>query len=510
MLNKLKLNFHFNALMSLLAGGLLAFAFAPFNYYWLAIISPAVLYYCWQQFKSPRQAFFLGWVFGVGEFSVGVSWIYISIHEYGSTPWWFAGGMTILCIAFLSLYPALQGYVLNRFLPNEKLTKSLLAYPASWVLSEWLRGIIFTGFPWLLLGYSQTTSLFSSWAPLGGCYAITFLITFISALIVIILNKSTKIKRVLAVSGVCILIATSLALQHLQFTKPLDQSLKVSLIQGNIKPSLIWSDESFLSTLATYQQLTAKNWGSELIVWPEGAIALPYKMMQGFLKDQDEQAKAHHTTLITGIPFEAEQNGFYYNGMLALGMGTGKYFKQRLVTYAETLPYQSLFQGLLSHFNLPLPNLLSGPRNQTPLTSHDQFIASFICYDIVDSDVVRAMLPVAQLLLTISEDGWFGHSFAQAQHLQIAQMRAIQTGRYHLTVTNNGLTAIIDHQGRITTQLPPFQQGVLTGKAELRTGATPWVMWGDMPVLVLAVVCVMLAVMRQNRVNVAITSPVPV
>lgn len=492
--------FYLRCLFALLAGSAIAFAFAPFHYYILAIVSSGVLLFIWQEENDPRRAFILGWIYGVGQFGVGISWVYVSIKIYGETPFWFALLLTILLIAFLSLYPAFQGYFIKRFFPKTNATQSLLAYPSSWVVVEWLRSHFLTGFPWLLLGYSQTNTLFGSWAPIIGTYGVTFIVTLTSAMLLFFLRTKNKFNQLLVTALFLSLIFVTWIFSLHSWTASLKKNLTFSLIQGNIAQSLKWSESNFENSLNRYQQLTEKHWNSDLIVWPEAAIAMPYDLMQDFINSLDELAKAHRTTLITGIPFSSEQKGFYYNGMLALGEGTGRYYKQKLVVYAETLPFQFLFQGMLDHFNLPAPNVVAGASEQSGLTVKDQRIAPFICYDIAYSNVVRNALPEAALLLTLSDDAWFGRSFAQAQHLEISAMRSLQTGRFQLTATNNGLTAIIDNYGRVVEQLKPFEDGVLSGKVELMTGSTPWVIWGDNPILILSLFVMSFGVYQRFKV----------
>lgn len=486
-------------LLALFAGILLVTAFAPFSWRINAIISPALLLYCWLNVPAKR-AFRRGFLYGIGLFGFGVSWVFVSIHVYGDTAIPLAALITGLFILVLALFPAYQGYLLNRLFKQDKLSKILLAFPASWVLFEWLRSWLFTGFPWLLLSYSQTDSHLHPLAALIGVYGVSFILTLSAGLIVCFsLAVRTQAKKSLIYLLIFIGIHASPLLQPGHWTRVNSPPISVSLVQGNIPQQLKWSPGYIDETLDTYEQLTAPHWGSDIIVWPEAAIVLPPHIIQPFLDMLAAKARQNNATFITGIPIKANAAEQYYNAMIASGAGKGQYHKRYLVPFGEYVPFQKLLRGLINFFDLPTSNIIPGADKQANIRAGNIPIAAFICYEIAYGSALYNALPQAELLITISNDAWFGDSLAPAQHLQIAQFRSQQTGRYQLFVTNDGITAIISPQGEITAQLPQFISGVLTGEVYAMTGSTPWLMMGEQPLLGLMLLLLVIAFLFNRR-----------
>lgn len=502
-----QLNFY--SLLSLVSGALLPLAFAPFNYFWLAILCPAILLRCWLN-CTQHTALWRGFLFGIGFFGVGVSWVYISIHQYGNTQALLAGIITALFITILAIYPAVQGYVLTRFFPQTTFSKLVIAFPCTWALFEWVRGWFLTGFPWLFLGASQINSPLRGFAPVVGELGLAFIITCCSALVFIfgenllaIFFKNFKknnflfTKKYFYLSTLLFVLIwmTGLALSHIQWTQPKNNSIKISIIQGNIPQQLKWDPVYLENTLNRYYRLTNEHWDSRIIIWPEAAIPLIDKDARNFLDKLTSEAKQHQATLITGIPV---QDGFtYYNAMLALGSDNATYYKRHLVPFGEYVPFENILRGLIGLFDIPMSNFAAGTIQQPTFKVADTWIAPFICYEIVYADIVLSELPQAELLLTISNDAWFGHSFAAQQHLQIGQLRALETGRYLIFSTNDGVTAIVNSQGKITQQIAPYHIGVLTTDIQPMQGTTPWVKIGTTPIII----CLMLLLIIAWRFN---------
>ncbi|WP_218813658.1 apolipoprotein N-acyltransferase [Rickettsiella endosymbiont of Dermanyssus gallinae] len=512
-------NIYFKEGLALIIGGLLALAFAPLALYPLAIICPALLLLLWLN-CTPRRSFFIGLFFGIGFFSVGVSWVFISIHVFGNTSILLSLFITGLFIFILALFTGLQGYFLNRFFPDNSRIKRYLIFPSLWTLSEWVRSWILTGFPWLLLSTSQVNSPLAGYVPLIGGLGVTFLVTLSSALLsgVIIekeknslyssrlnfrlcsrpvrnphvpdIHSGSSPSRRLAENPIAVslfplvlLIVLWIAgygLHFIHWTRVVGQPIQVSLIQANIPQEIKWEPQYAQTSLDNYKQLTQAYWHSRLIIWPEAAIPILQHNARPFLTQLDKEATQHGATLITGIPI---QEGFqYYNGMLAVGVDHARYYKQRLVIFGEYLPWWiACAQGLLNLLDIPMSSFSPGPPNQSAFKVAGVDLGTFICYEIAYPSLVREALPKAQLLLTINDDAWFGHSFALAQHLQIGQFQALATGRYLLFLSNTGMTAIVTPQGNIQAQLPPFKVSTLTGSVYALSGTTPWVKLGDCP-----------------------------
>jgi apolipoprotein N-acyltransferase len=494
-------------------GGLLALAFAPLSLSLLAVICPAFLLLLWLN-STPRRSFSIGLCFGIGFFSVGVSWVFISIHVFGHTSIVLSLLITALFIFILALFIALQGYVLNLLFPKNNRIKRYLIFPSLWALSEWVRSGIFTGFPWLLLGTSQINSPLAAYAPLVGVFGLTFLVALSAAFLVDLLSpilskypslsplfiKKWRDYFLLPFILLIALWSIGYSLRFIHWTHIAGKPLTVSLVQANIPQEIKWEPEYLQSSLKTYMRLTQPYWDNRLIIWPEAAIPILQHNILPFLQQLNKKATQHRTTLITGIPI---QKGFqYYNGMIAVGVDQASYYKQRLVIFGEYLPWWIAWaQGLLNLLDVPMSSFSPGPPNQTVFKVAGLDLATFICYEIAYPSLVRQAFPKAQLLLTINDDAWFGHSFALAQHLQIGQFQALATGRYLLFLSNTGMTAIVTPQGKIQTQLPSFQSRVLTGTVYPSLGTTPWVRLGDCPIIVFLVGLIILcyAYLRDGR-----------
>jgi len=461
--------------IALLAGGALPLAFAPFNFYPLAFLAPALLIYCWLHAK-PSNSFIYGLCYGIGFFGIGVSWVYISMHRFGELPVPIACFFTALFVLVLALFPALQGYCLKRFFPRLTHSKLLLALPISFALCDWLRSWLFTGFPWILLGYSQINSPLKGFAPIVGEYGLGFIITLLSALIVLGWHnsqvKASLTQRMWPFWGILLLGLIGFGLSKIPWTISNGKSMQVSLVQGNIPQQLKWQADFIQPTLERYVHLTSQHWQSDLIIWPEAAIPVAYQDASQFLDDLAQQAQQHKTRILLGIP-EANGDEHFYNAVYVIGQDSGHYFKRQLVPFGEYLPFYQQLQFLFNYWQIPLSTLLPGPLSQGLLTIKGFKIAPFICYEIAYAKLVERITANTDFLITLSNDAWFGESFAPAQHLQIAQFRALTTQRYTLTSTNDGLTTLIDDKGQIVKMLPPFTTSVLNVEVLARNGNTP-------------------------------------
>lgn len=503
---------YYKEITALIAGSLLAFAFAPMAIYPLAVLCPAILLLLWLN-SSAKHAFILGLMFGIGFYGIGVSWVFVSIYEFGHTSLFLASAITALFIFILGLFTGIQGFFLNRFFPNNTFIKLYLVFPSSWALAEWLRSWIFTGFPWLLLGTSQVNTPLSGYAPILGVVGTTFLVTLTSSLLLSIvcpfLNKRFDCQFDLKnfhyfrpLLGILIIWTGGYALGFIPWTQVQGKSIQISLIQANIPQEIKWEPAYQKASLIRYLQLTKSHWNSRLIVWPEAAIPFLQNQAMDLLKQLDKQAKQHKTTLITGIPIQ--KGSQYFNSMLALGLDQATYYKQRLVIFGEYLPWWIIWaHGLLNLLDIPMSSFSPGPSQQPAFTVANANIGTFICYEIAYSNLVRHALKDdhAQLLLTINDDAWFGHSFALAQHLQIAQFQALATGRYLAFLSNTGLTAIVTPKGKIIAKLPAFETGVLTSLIYKSVGLTPWVYLGDHSLIIFLVgLCILCYAYRKAHI----------
>ena len=322
--------------------------------------------------------------------------------------------------------------------------------------------VVFLGF---YLGHSQVSSPLAGFIPLVGDYGTSFLVLLTSLLLVHALKKPF-----VACSLIVLIWGAGWQLNQIHWTDPEATPLRVSLVQANTPQSVKWDPTQFQSIVDHYTSHIP--WESDLIVWPEAAIPTTRYRFHTELDQLQTKTHAHNTGLILGI-IDGIPN-HYYNALIGLGNASGTYHKRHLVMFGEYLPFEWL-RGIIGFFTLPMSNFKPGPIKQPLLMINGKPIASFICYDIAYTDLLIDALPQAKLLLAASNDAWFDRSFARAQHRQIAQVRALQSGRYLLFSTNNGLTAIINPKGKIQKALTPDISGILTDIIYPMTGETPFI-----------------------------------
>lgn len=474
-------------------GAAAVLGFAPVNLALLPLLCAAGLLRLWQAEAAPRRAAALGFAFGLGLFLTGVSWVYISLHDYGDMPAALAALATLLFCAFLALYPAVVGYVQAR-LAGPLALRQLLLVPALWALTEWLRGWIFTGFPWLTLGYSQIDTPLRGYAPLAGVFALSWLVWLCAALLLALLRPS---RRAAAAAALALILGAGYGLDRIEWTRPQGAPISVSLLQGNIPQDLKWDAGRFASTVQLYQGMIERS-AARLTILPETAIPRFLDLLDPALVPAlAASARRHGGDLIVGVPLR-DGPGRYYNSAISLGSSPmQRYDKVHLVPFGEFIPPG--FGWVLSILKIPLADFSRGGALQAPLALAGQKIAVDICYeDAFGEEIIRA-LPQATLLVNVSNVAWFGDSLAPHQHLQISQLRALETGRSMLRATNTGMTAIIDHHGRVSAVLPAFTQGALNGSAQGRSGATPYVRWGNAPLLALALGACGLYLLRRRK-----------
>ena len=487
-------------LIALVAGLFLTFSFAPFDIFPLAILAMLLLLSTWL-YVSPRRAFRRGFLFGLGNFCSGVYWVYISIHTFGSVPIWLSAFITAGFVGILALFPAVSGYFLCRYFPKADFPKTVLAFPAYWLILEWSRSWVLTGFPWLLLGYSQMNSWLRGYAPVLGVYGVSMAVLLTSGLLLqTFLNYQQRLsKNVFYNLLLFIALWTGGALLlPIEWTHPFGKPLKISLIQGNIPQQIKWAPESIKPTLDRYISFTRDHWGSDIIVWPEGAIPVPWPAAQAITDRLGKEAITNHATIITGIPIRADLDGNFYNAIISFGVDENAYFKHHLVPFGEFTPFGRWLKKPLSFLQIPMSDFQPGTSKVQQLNVAGITISPFICYEIAFPEFVKRKIDAA-ILLNISDDAWFGHSIAAAQHLQIAQMRSLELNKPQLFVGNDGLTAIINQHGEIVAIAPPFVPYVLTGNVQPYLGATLWQLFGMDPVMLLIIIMLVKAMLLKRK-----------
>ena len=474
-------------ILSLISGAALVGAFAPFNIFYLAFLSPAAFLYLCAISKTYKQAFAYGLAFGIGFFTLGVYWVFISIHHFGGANLPLSLLILSLFISFLALFPAIQALVLKYlFLHRSFTVVSVVAFPAIWVIWEWLRELPFNGFPWLFLGYSQLGTPLRGFVPLFGVYGVSLIICFISGTLILILTSSSIKTKFCCSLMIIFLFFIGWLLEFPEWTKPIKQPLTVSLVQGNVAQSDKWQNDQLIHSLNHYLLLTQKNLNSKLIIWPEAAVPTSPQAVGNYLTTVNSLLQKHNNYLIFGtlITNSIPQ---YFNGLLLIGKGLGQYSKRHLVPFGEYTPLSSLFSWMMDRLNIPMSDLSPGPTQQSLLKVDDLFISPFICYEVGFSQEVLTASKNSNLLIALSDDSWFGDSIALAQHLQISQIRALETGRSMLLATNTGITAFVNAKGEILATAPINKSFVLTSTVIPMTGNTPLMNWYYYPVIIIII-----------------------
>lgn len=476
---------------ALLAGVLCVFGFAPFGIFPVPVLALALLFGLWQRAGSPREAAWLGFAFGLGLFGAGISWIYVALHVYGDMPMLLALLATLLFSAFLALFTALAGYLQARVCAASWM-RALLVMPAVWVLIEWLRGTIFTGFPWLTLGYAHSGSPLAGYAPLLGVYGVSLAAAVSAGLLAGLVRVRWTREGKLALAALLLLWGGGALLRTVAWTQPQGEPFSVALVQGNIAQDLKFNPDALVGTLETYRRLTLQN-DARLTVLPETALPLlRHEAPQYMIEQLRDHARKNGGDVLIGA-FERDRGG-YYNSVFTLGTADEQHYrKQHLVVFGEFIPLRPLLGWFINGvLNIPMGDLARGDARQAPLNVAGQRVAANICYeDAFGEEIIRA-LPQATLLVNVTNDAWYGDSFAAEQHNQLSQLRALESGRMMLRATNTGVTSIIGANGRVLQRLPQHEEAVLLGMAQGYEGATPYVRWGNVAVMLL--IALMLAV----------------
>lgn len=460
------------AFAAFLAGASTVLGFAPFGVFPLPLLTLAVLFHLWRGAAAPREGALLGFAWGMGCFLAGVSWVYVSLHDMGGMAAPLAAVATLLFCTVLALFPAMAGYAVVRGRTGASWRDAGLAAGA-WTIFEWLRGWVLTGFPWLALGYSQAPpSPLAGFAPILGGYGV--------GLIVALLAAALAFARWWGLAAVALAGLVGFGLRGIAWTAPVGESLTVSLLQGNIPQSLKWVPERLPLSLETYARLAAAH-PAKLTVLPETALPLFFDEVPR----DTLRALTRHGDALIGTAVRVREGG-YVNGAVAVtpDLRTQSYAKRHLVPFGEYVPPG--FTWFFKLVSIPMSDFSAGPPVQKPLDIAGQKVAPNICYEDVFGEEVLRALPEATLLVNLSNTAWFGDSLAQPQHLQIAQMRALETGRPMLRATNTGMTAAIAADGTVAGVLPPFVTDALTVEVQGYAGLTPYARHGNTGAVLLA------------------------
>ena len=473
---------------SLIAGILLTLSFSPFDYSCLALVALVLLFASWQGISAERAAL-RGYLFGLGAFGAGVSWVYISMHDFGGAGVLGSTLLTSLFVAFWAVFPGLAGYVLVKISTLNKGQGQILLMPIVWILIEYFRGYwLLNGFPWLQIAYSQLETPLAGFIPLVGVYGTGFLLALTASVIVAIRHKS-RITGLSLMTALVLLWTVGGLLRNQTWTQAIGAPLSVSMVQGNISQDQKWKPENKITTLLKYKKLTEEHWDSNIIIWPETAIpAFLDQVKDAFLTPLENDARLHNTDLIVSVPVQENASTKNFNAVITLGKNQGIYRKTHLLPFGEYQPLQPLSGFVLSLINIRLGDFTPGATNQPLLKAGGYTFITMICYEDAFGELSRRGLPEAAYLVNVTNDGWFGNTLEPYQHLQMARMRALETGRFLLRATNTGMTAVVSPKAEILELAPSFEESVLTGNIIPMGGMTPYAILGDTPIIGLLVI----------------------
>ncbi|HFD12750.1 MAG TPA: apolipoprotein N-acyltransferase [Crenotrichaceae bacterium] len=478
--------------LSLISGYLMVLGFAPYNIWLLTIVCFGVFFFCISQpYCSQSRAVMRGYLFGLGMFCFETSWVYISLHHYGGASVLAGIGLSGLAAAFYALFPMLAAFLMVALFPARSVWLLTLVWPSIWILVEWLRAWFVFGFPWLQLGSSLLDSPLAGYMPLIGGYGSGWLAAASAGLVVGFIqyrckHENTKIESSKISFVILILLVIwglGIALKLVDWTTPRGKPFTVALLQGNTAQEQKWNPEQRAKIIQKYLRLTGDNWDADLIVWPESAVPAYFHKMQDFYNQLAELGQQHHTDLLIGTLSADADTKRYYNTVVIPGNPPQLYRKRHLVPFGEYLPFQPVSGWIAQFLSMPMSGFSAGQKDQPLLHAAGMPLVATICYEDSYPSENLSGLPEAAYIVNVSNDAWFADSIAPHQHLQHARMRSLETGRYTLRATNNGITAIIDPSGRVIKQLPQFIPAVLKARVQGMKSATPYVRIGDTPVL---------------------------
>ncbi len=480
---------------------LLCLGFAPFYAWFIAIFMPAIVFKIW--YRLPRHWVFLsGFLFGAGLYGAGVSWVYQSIAHFSQASTFVSFALSSLFIMYFSLYYGLLAVFVRYLIPLHSNWQILLVWPSLWVLMEYAFGHILTGFPWLLVGYTQVNSPLHVFAPWVGVYGLSF-ITIVMSAILVILTQQSELKKYYKTWVILVmLVLMSLIANHPTWTKPLPISQTISIIQPQLEPTLKWLPTTLPHIESTYQNLTAPYWKhSNLIIWPESALPVLPEDMKPWLASIQANININQTQLLTGIITSDSANHYFNSAMLLSPHAPPQFFRKRhLVPFGEYFPLKSVLGFVYRDLHVPMSDLSSGEMSQNLLTYGTWRIAPSICFEIIFPDELIKTMQNANLLVVISDDSWFGKGLASFQHLAMAKMRALETGRYIIFANDTGPSGIIQPDGTLQGSTNQASVAVLTGTVSQMIGMTPFMRFGSWPVLILSMASLLLCLCHHRLI----------
>lgn len=497
----------------LIAGAITVFAFSPFDFYPIAWLTPAVLFFALTKAKTLKQYFYLSWFYGLGLFGTGASWPFYSLYFFANAPLWFSLIATFLFVAIVAFFSfGLFGLLASLFRRSPLILKLLVFFPVSWVISEWFRGWFLTGFPWLYIGNSQIDFFFASIAPITGVLGVSLLSLMLSgALLAFILGDSqqkhvyvdtdpdsqiisNKIKveekfgssfRILSALVIVLLITASFALDRISWTEKSGKPIKVSVLQSNISQKEKLNPDNLQSMIDLYRDMTRQSFASDVIIWPETALFDSFERHMSTLIQPLQQSLKNTNKVILMGGFYVNEKQKVENSVLAISAKYREiYSKRHLVPFGEYTPGLKYLRWLDQWLQMPYDNIDAG-ENAGVLRINDDIAQMTICYEDVFGEEMIEALPEASLLINVTHDGWFSGSLEPQQHMQIARMRSLEMGRYMVRSTTTGPAGMINEKGKVVATAPINSRAIITHNVQPYTGATPYVRWGNWFIIVM-------------------------
>ena len=481
--------------IALLAGFLCYSSFAPLNFWPLGLVCVATLFHLLIS-TTWRQAMLISFAFGSAFFFGGFSWTFAAIHQYLNLSLPLAAALTLVCCCLMGFLFALP-WLFTAVTGEGKLSR-LISMPVIWFLAEWLRSWVMEGLPWIYLGYANLETPLAGWIPVFGVFGAGFWFSVSAALAAGLIYFQSRTLLLMLITSLLSGWGGGLLLSSVNWTRSLNITMPLTLIQPGPPGELRWSTEVFDRLAARIETQSHQHWKEGLLVWPESAIAFRGDKLDRYLTEIDQRAKAAGTIFISGVlrypkSDRGQKTGNdYHNSIIALGLGQGEYQKQRRIPIGEYLPFNRQLRSFLPFLHLPASVVLKGSEDQRPLQftyeGSKLALAPSVCYEVAYGDIVGKLAADAHILVNLANDSWFDHSIGPLQHLQVAQSRALESQKPMIRATTTGVTATISYRGEILNQLDQHEPGVLQTTIKPREGQTPYNRWGDWPLLILSAI----------------------
>ncbi|MEH6395186.1 apolipoprotein N-acyltransferase [Pseudoalteromonas sp.] len=506
------------AWLALVAGLLLTLSYAPFEVWPLTFACLALAIYTTHttepesQYgkKASKRAAKYGFIFGLGWFGAGISWVHVSIATFGGMPLIASVLLMVLLCAYLAIYPTLAFMFATRFASGPNSYGLLLL--SGFAVTEYLRGVVMTGFPWLSFGYTQTDSPLNLLAPVIGEFGLTLVCIAIGfALYRLLFTRNFK-ATVATVLSIALLLAITHYTRNNSYS---DKTISTLLVQGNIKQHLRFDPSEFWTTMSKYQDMTRPHWDADLIVWPEAAVPEIEALADSYLAGLDSAASFNNTALITGIVDYQRDTKAIFNTLIVLGnkerddehghyqyLGKNRYQKHQLLPIGEFVPFEDILRPIAPLFDLPMSSFSRGDQVQNNLHANGLNILPAICYEIAFADLVRGNYHNdSDILFTVSNDAWFGASHGPHQHMQIARMRALELQRPLIRITNNGISGVYDPISQTQISMPQFEADTLKVNVKLIQGDSVYSQYGNLPVWIVVVLMGVVGMIARLKVK---------